>query len=71
MEGKTHWVNSYHSQTISVLGSDMMPLAVDQSGNIEAFKHCSKQIYGIVWHPERMTTPILPTDVANLIKGKT
>jgi gamma-glutamyl-gamma-aminobutyrate hydrolase PuuD len=35
---------------------------------IEAFKHQALPIYGIVWHPERMDVPVLPEEVAILLK---
>ena len=68
MDGETFNVNSYHGQSIEKLGSDMVEVAIDPEGNIEAFKHVSKPIYGIVWHPERMKTPVLPKEVSTLFK---
>ena len=50
-------VNSYHSYGIPKrgLGEDLLALAFDGDGNIEAFKHSSLRIHGIMWHPERET----------------
>ena len=62
-------VNSHHSQSIATLGPGMTATAVDQDGNIEAFEHKTKPIYGIVWHPERMPQPILPTSVRQVLDG--
>jgi putative glutamine amidotransferase len=66
MEGSEHVVNSYHSQCVSTLGTDIIPLAITVDG-IEAFKHNSKEIYGIVWHPERMADPVLPKGVKAIL----
>lgn len=54
-------VNSYHSQSIAELGPNMQPVATDLDGNIEAFEHATLPIYGVVWHPERMNNPVLPS----------
>ena len=67
MEGQTYTVNSYHGQSIESLGKTMESIAVDNHSNIEAFKHINLPIYGIVWHPERMDTPVLPSAVAELL----
>lgn len=68
MEGKDYLVNSYHGQSIEKVNSFMIPLAHDEDGNIEAFCHAEKQIYGIVWHPERMNNPVVPTNVKRLLE---
>ena len=60
-------VNSHHVQNIQSLGAGMIPIAVDLDGNIEAFQHQTRCIYGIVWHPERMTCPVLTPDVKELL----
>jgi GMP synthase-like glutamine amidotransferase len=60
-------VNSHHVQVIESLGQEMIPIAVDFDGNIEAFQHQTKPIYGIVWHPERMSFPVLIPDVKELL----
>lgn len=67
LEGHVQRVNTHHSQSIATLGPNMIPTAVDLDGNIEAFEHETKPIYGIVWHPERMMQPILPTSVSRLL----
>jgi len=68
MEGKSYQVNSYHSLNIEKIGSELIPIA--SSGNIvESFKHLDKSIWGIVWHPERMLTPVLPSDLRELLSG--
>jgi gamma-glutamyl-gamma-aminobutyrate hydrolase PuuD len=68
MEGKTFRVNSYHGQTITKLGPQMIPLAMcDADNTIEAFKHHTLPIFGVVWHPERMILPVVPIDVQDLL----
>jgi putative glutamine amidotransferase len=49
-------VNSYHNfgVTFSSLGKGLTPLATDEKEKwVEAFKHESKKIKAIMWHPER------------------
>lgn len=48
-------VNSFHNWGISEdeMASDLIPLAVDSDGYIEAMQHQGANIYGIMWHPER------------------
>lgn len=67
MEGQSHTVNSYHSQSIETLGKDFEATARDQQGHIEAFQHQSRPVYGIVWHPERQEQAVLPTTVKKLL----
>ena len=57
-------VNSYHNWGISKngLARDLKPLAVDAGGNIEAFSHVHKQVFGIMWHPER-ELPFVSSDI--------
>jgi N5-(cytidine 5'-diphosphoramidyl)-L-glutamine hydrolase len=68
MEGSTHMVNSYHSQFIESMGPSMISIAEDLDGNTEAFQDKERPIYGIVWHPERMKTPVLPSVVKELLQ---
>ena len=67
MEGGEHLVKCYHSQSIEKLADNFVAVAHDGEGNIEAFKHDTLPIYGIVWHPERMTVPVLPSEVKKII----
>lgn len=67
MSGQTYQVNSHHHQSIQTIGEDMEVIATDMDGNIEAFQHVTKPIYGIVWHPERMSNPVLPKVVEQLL----
>lgn len=58
--GDKLYVNSYHHQGIKVLAPDFRATAYadfdeDNSYLIEAFEHKTLPIYGVQWHPERMT----------------
>jgi gamma-glutamyl-gamma-aminobutyrate hydrolase PuuD len=66
MEGRTRKVNSYHTTCIKELGNDLEPIAWCDD-QIEAFKHKTKSVWGLVWHPERMEIPVLPKELENLI----
>jgi len=68
LEGNKKTVKCYHSQSIKALAEDFVAIAHDNDGNIEAFKHKTLQVYGIVWHPERMDEPVLPSEVADLLR---
>lgn len=61
--GLVHRVNSYHTQTISQVHKSGTVLATDSDGNCEAW--IDGRISGIVWHPERMDDPWIPTEIAN------
>lgn len=67
LEGKEVTVNSYHQGCIGRLADCFQPLARDEMGNVEAFRHVSLPIWGVVWHPERMPSPVLPTDLEELL----
>jgi gamma-glutamyl-gamma-aminobutyrate hydrolase PuuD len=59
-------VNSYHSLAIKRLHKSATSLAVDSEGNCEAW--IDQKLAGIVWHPERMTSPWIPNEIENLFK---
>lgn len=61
--GLKRTVNSYHTQTIKHLHKSGHCLARDAEGNCEAW--IDGDIYGVVWHPERMTDPWTPPEIAN------
>jgi gamma-glutamyl-gamma-aminobutyrate hydrolase PuuD len=61
--GLTYQVNSHHSQTIKRLHSTGYCLAQDKDGNCEAW--VDGDIFGVVWHPERMQNPWTPPEIAN------
>lgn len=48
-------VNSFHEWCVppSGLARNLKPLACDANENIEAFRHKSFNVFGIMWHPER------------------
>lgn len=48
-------VNSYHKWGLSTatLAACLKSIAVDGDGHVEAFRHESERIAGIMWHPER------------------
>lgn len=52
-KGDSPLVNSFHSQTIKTLAPDLVPLARDEEGRIEAARHRSLPWLGVMWHPER------------------
>lgn len=61
-------VNSFHEWAIGCdeLGAELIPLAFDPEGNIEAFTDLTGRVLGLMWHPER-EEPLQPLDV-ELIK---
>jgi gamma-glutamyl-gamma-aminobutyrate hydrolase PuuD len=59
-------VNSFHSQNISRLHSTGQCLAVDHEGHCEAW--ADKNIFGIVWHPERMPVAWIPPEISNILQ---
>ena len=63
--GEMHSVNSYHNQSIRKLHRSATELVVDSTGNCEAW--IDSTIAGVVWHPERQTTPWLPDEIKSLI----
>jgi len=48
-------VNSYHNWGIGTdnLAKELTAIALDSDGNVEAFEHQTKKLFGIMWHPER------------------
>jgi putative glutamine amidotransferase len=67
MSGEEYTVNSFHTNKITKVGDKFEILATTEDGDIEAFKHRDKSIWGIVWHPERMSETILPKDLKSLL----
>lgn len=61
-------VNSYHNWGIPSegLANDLRPMALDDEGYVEAFRHAEKPLLGMMWHPER-EAPFNPLDI-ELIK---
>jgi N5-(cytidine 5'-diphosphoramidyl)-L-glutamine hydrolase len=69
MLGTEYQVNSYHNNKIVSVGSDYNIVATTDQNDIEAFKHKSRPIWGIVWHPERMEKPVLPKQIESFLYG--
>jgi putative glutamine amidotransferase len=67
MEGHNTIVNSWHGSNIITVGPDYTTIATDLDGNIEGFKHNTKPIWGLVWHPEMMEVPVLPEELNTLL----
>jgi gamma-glutamyl-gamma-aminobutyrate hydrolase PuuD len=69
LEGNLHTVNSYHKLAIDKLSKNLAAVSRDTSSNVEAYKHKKLSIWGLVWHPERMDTPLLPKGLKELLLG--
>ena len=67
MEDTEYEVNSYHNMSIKKLGPDLYPIAMASDGSIEGFRHKTKYIFGLMWHPERMENPILPSELRSIL----
>lgn len=46
-------VNSFHDYGSYKTNKNIITLAMSNDGIVEAIKHADRQIYGIMWHPER------------------
>lgn len=68
MEDRHFLVNSYHKQAIDTIGKNMVVIATDKYGNIEAFRHKEYDIHAVVWHPERMVDAVLPKRVQEILE---
>jgi gamma-glutamyl-gamma-aminobutyrate hydrolase PuuD len=65
-DGKTHTVNSFHSQTITSLHKTGRVLATDKEGNIEAWQD-GDNIFGITWHPQRGKSTFLFDNLVDIL----
>jgi len=63
--GELITVNSYHNQTIKIPHKQANVLAYDADGNCESW--IDNKLAGIVWHPERMSEPWIPDEIAQLL----
>lgn len=52
--GKKFFVNSAHHQVVDQLGTGLQAMQWSEDGFIEAFRHTSRPIFAVQWHPERM-----------------
>lgn len=59
-------VNSYHSLAVDKPHTSATILATDQEGHCEAW--IDRNLAGVVWHPERMSNPWLPSEINLLLK---
>ena len=64
--GQRYQVNSYHSLAIDKLHNSAKILATNYEGHTEAW--IDGNLAGIVWHPERMLEPWIPSEIQNLLK---
>lgn len=54
--GNSFWVNSFHHQAINELGNDLeITMTASECKTIEGIKHKVLPIFGVQWHPERMS----------------
>jgi gamma-glutamyl-gamma-aminobutyrate hydrolase PuuD len=58
-------VNSHHSLTIKYPHKQANILAYDDQGNCESW--IDGTLAGVVWHPERMEEPWIPTEIEHLL----
>jgi putative glutamine amidotransferase len=63
--GEPHLVNSYHTLRIQQAPEGATILVRDPDGYAEAW--ILNRTAGIMWHPERMTQPWLPTEIQHLL----
>lgn len=61
-------VNSFHSNQIVKVHSKANVLAVDQNGYCESW--IDGNIGAMIWHPERMDDPFIPTEIMEFFNDK-
>lgn len=64
--GQQHQVNSHHTLAVDKTHKGATILATDQDGHCEAW--IDRNLAGVVWHPERMSNPWLPSEINLLLK---
>lgn len=64
MDNCEYIVNSFHKYQIKTPPSYATVLATDSDGYCEAWNY--KDISAIVWHPERMDSPIIPQKIIDI-----
>lgn len=67
LEDKKFVVNSFHTNGIKHLANTFDTIAVADDGSIEGFKHKTKPVWGLTWHPERMKNPVLPNELKRIL----
>ena len=63
--GEVFTVNSYHHQAVDRLGEGLRPCAWAEAGFVEAVEHETLPIFGVQFHPERMTGELLRPDAVD------
>lgn len=53
--GERFTVNSAHHQAVDRPGEGLRAVAWAEDGTVEAIRHVSLPIFGVQWHPERLT----------------
>jgi len=61
-----HTVNSYHNICIDKVPPNSVSLCIDDDGDCESW--IKDNVCAIVWHPERMTIPYIPTEIKEIIR---
>ena len=61
-------VNSYHDYKVSELPRNFHALAYSDDGVIEAFMWHAKKVFGLMWHPERVTSSNIQMKHGKFIK---
>lgn len=56
--GGTAWVNSAHHQAVDRLGAGLRAVQWAPDGVVEAICHRNLPVWGIQWHPERLSGPL-------------
>lgn len=67
MEGQQHTVNSFHDNSIVKVAESCDPIALSEEGDVEAFKHKTRPVWGVMWHPERQEQAVLPLAVKAIL----
>ena len=63
--GEVFTSNSYHHQAVDKLGEGLKPMAWAEAGFVEGVQHETLPIFGVQFHPERMTGELLRPDAAD------
>jgi putative glutamine amidotransferase len=64
-QDEPHLVNSYHTLRIEQAPVGATVLARDPDGHVEAW--IMDRTAGVMWHPERMPQPWIPTEIQRLL----
>lgn len=63
--GEVFTSNSYHHQAVDRLGEGLRPMAWAEAGFVEGVQHETLPIFGVQFHPERMTGELLRPDAVD------